>query len=210
MGLLFPPRCVLCGALLEREEPDLCGSCREEVREYPGPYEKHPCIAKWVCLWYYKDRVRAGILQFKFHGHRSRGRSFGRLLAMKVLREELAFDLVTWVPVSFPRLVRRGYDQSRLLAQSLAGELGCKAHRTLIKRRSIPPQSLCPSAAARRANVRGAFRPDPREDVRGKRILLIDDILTTGATAGECARTLLQAGAKSVVLAVLATPEQQS
>lgn len=205
--LLYPPKCVLCGTILEHEETDLCRDCRANAPVYDERPRKLPHLAKWICLWYYKGDVRPSILRFKFHGRRSHARSYGRLLAVKLLEADVSFDILTWAPVSFSRLLKRGYDQSRLLAAALGKELGVRPLGTLRKHRPTLPQSRCRDTAARRANVLGAYRCTDEALVRGKRILLIDDILTTGATAGECARVLLMAGAKEVVLAVLATPE---
>ena len=108
------------------------------------------------------------------------------------------FDVLTWVPVSPWRRFTRGYDQVELLAAAVGAELGMEPVRTLRKIRNNPPQSGITGLAQRRANVLGVYRIADPELVRGKRILLLDDIITTGATAGECARVLLTAGAKEV------------
>lgn len=111
---------------------------------------------------------------------------------------EDGFDLITWVPVSRLRKLRRGYDQVELLAKYVGAELGMKPVRLLVKIRHNRAQSGIAGQAKRRANVLGAYRMVNPEQVRGKRILLLDDVITTGATAGECARVLLTAGAKEV------------
>ena len=113
-------------------------------------------------------------------------------------------DVITWVPISIPRRIKRGYDQSRLLAIALAKELDAPCQRLLHRFRHSPPQSRLGSAAMRRANVLGAYRVVKKEQVAGKRILLLDDVITTGATASECAKTLLFSGAKEVRFAAVA------
>ena len=115
------------------------------------------------------------------------------------------FDTVTWVPVSRKRLRRRGYDQAGLIAGEAAKLWDTRAVPLLKKTRDTPAQSK-KDAAARRANVLGAFAPQNEERIKGSRILLIDDVRTTGATLGECAGVLRRAGAAEVVCAVLATP----
>ena len=129
-------------------------------------------------------------------------------MAMKLLREgrETA-DLVTWVPISGIRRLFRGYDQDELLARVIARELGLPCRKTLNKVRHNRAQSGIRGHARRRANVLGVYRP--AGDVAGKRILLVDDILTTGATAGECARVLLTAGAKEIHCVVVAAARNQ-
>ncbi len=126
------------------------------------------------------------------------------MLAMKLATEDIAFDTLTWVPVSRWRRFRRGYDQVELLAKAVAEELGITAVRTLKKIRNTPPQSRIPEAAFRRANVLGAYRIVNAPAVAGKRVLLLDDIITTGATVSECSKTLLLAGAKEVSAASIA------
>lgn len=206
-GLLFPPKCVLCRRLLGREEQDLCADCRRETQPLPDKRTRYPHLAKVTGLWYYKENVRKSLLLFKFYGHRSYARSYGRLLAQKLREADIPFDVLSWIPISLPRLWKRGYDQSRLLAQALGKELNVTPVKTLVKFRHVKPQSRYKNAPQRRANILGAYRCICPEDIRGKRILLVDDIVTTGATSGECARTLLAAGAKSVSLAVVAAAD---
>ena len=209
LEFLFPPKCVLCGHLLERQEVDLCRKCRVETPEYQTGRKKLPNLDRWTAVWYYEGNVRVSLLRFKFRGARSYAASYGRLLAMRLLREGMAdFDLITWVPVSRSRRWRRGYDQAALIARAAAAELARTPVPLLKKTRSNPPQSGITGAAARRANVLGIFRVTDPAAVAGKRILLLDDVITTGATAGECARVLLTAGAKSVNFAAVAGRRQ--
>ena len=123
---------------------------------------------------------------------------------MRLLEEEREFDVLTWVPVSPLRRLTRGYDQVELLAKAVGKELGAAPVSTLKKIRHNRRQSGIHSEAERKANVLGAYRVVNPEILRGKRIVLLDDVLTTGATAGECARMLLTAGAKEVHCAVIA------
>lgn len=205
LRLLFPPKCVLCARFLTRQETDLCHDCRQNADPFPGNKTKIPFIAHWTALWYYKDNVRASIHRFKFGNRRHYAGVYGRLLALRLIESNFAqVDLVTWVPVSTLRKFRRGYDQSRLLAQALGKELSLPVFRVLKKVRHTPPQSTLGHAPQRRANVLGAYRITDPSKVAGKRILLLDDVVTTGATASECAKVLLTAGAKEVLLATIA------
>ena len=205
MELLFPPKCVLCRKLLKNGEIDLCGACRADAPEYPGKKINIRFLDSFAAVWYYEGNVRRSILRYKFYNARSYGVSFGRLLAMKLLREyPEGFDMLTWVPVSRLRKLRRGYDQVELLAEAVGKELGTAPVPTLKKIRNNRPQSRLKDPAARKANVLGAYRVLENAEVKGKRVLLLDDILTTGATAGECARVLLSAGAKEVHCAAIA------
>ena len=205
MSLLFPRKCLLCGKILERQELDLCHSCRVDSPECKISREKLPFLDSWLALWHYEGVARKSLIRYKFHNRRHQAAGYGRLLAMKLLKErEAEFDLITWVPVSRLRKLRRGYDQVELLAKAVCSELGTTPCRCLKKIRHNPPQSGIRSFAERRANVLGAYTVMEPEAIRGKRILLLDDIVTTGATAGECARVLLTAGAAQVHCAAVA------
>ena len=205
MNLLFPPKCILCGKLLERQELDLCRECRVDSPEYPIRKENRQFLDSFTAVWYYEGTVRRSLLRYKFYGARSFASGYGRLLAMKLLQSNPdGFDCLTWVPVSPLRKLRRGYDQVELLAKAVGRELGMEPVPLLKKVRHNRPQSGISDAAKRRANVLGVYREVNREDIAGKRILLLDDILTTGATAGECARVLLTCGAKEIHCAAVA------
>lgn len=201
-SFLFPPKCVLCGNLLSREETDLCHTCREETEEFSKTKRNIPFVAQWTAIWYYKDNVRKSIHKYKFGNARSYADAYGRLLAMKLLDAD--FDVLTWVPISSMRMFKRGYDQSKLLAQAVAKELGIPAVKTLKKIRNTKPQSTLTEASERRANVLGVYKIKNKEAVAGKRILLLDDVVTTGSTASECAKTLLTAGAAEVQFVAIA------
>ena len=205
LHILFPPKCVLCGRLLEEQELDLCRDCRVDGPEYPAGKRKLQFLDSFAAVWYYEGNVRRSLLRYKFRGVRAYAPAYGRLLAMKLLREHPeGFDVITWVPVSSLRKLRRGYDQVELLAKAVGRELDVVPVPLLKKVRNNRQQSRITGTAERRANVLGVYRVTDLEAVRDKRILLLDDILTTGATAGECARVLLTAGAKEVHCAVLA------
>ena len=138
----------------------------------------------------YEDPLRQSLLRYKFQGRSYYAGAYGAMLGhADYLRERLEFDVITWVPVSRKRRRKRGYDQAELLAKATARELGRCAEPLLEKFRDIPPQSGIQEVPARRkANVLGVYRMRPGAAVQGKRVLLIDDILTTGATLGEAAR----------------------
>ncbi len=205
MNLLFPPKCILCGTLLQGQEQDLCRECRADSPEYPNRKENRQFLDSFTAVWYYEGKVRRSLLRYKFYNARSFAKGYGRLLAMKLIQmHPEGFDCLTWVPVSPLRKCTRGYDQVELIARAVGAELGLEPVPLLKKIRHNRPQSGLSDAAMRRANVLGAYRETDRKAIAGKRILLLDDILTTGATAGECARVLLTAGAKEVHCAAVA------
>lgn len=205
LQLLFPPKCVLCGRVLEKNETDLCHLCRADSPECTAYRRKFPFLDGWAAVWYYEGSVRESILRYKFRGTRVYAQCYGRLLAMRLAREYGdGFDLLTWVPTGALRKFSRGYDQVELLANAVGAELGLKPQKLLKKVRNNPPQSGISGEAERRANVLGVYRVVDPMLLRDKRILLLDDVITTGATAGEAARVLLTAGAKQVYCGAVA------
>ena len=204
-SLLFPRKCILCRNLLDAKETDLCHICRKNTEAYTSAKRVIPFVAHLTAIWYYKDDVRKSIQRFKFYNARSYADAYGRLLAVKLQEDSsLNVDILTWAPISPLRRLKRGYDQAKLLAKACAKELGTTAVATLKKTRHTPPQSSLPDASSRRANVLGAYKVRNPNVVAGKCILLFDDVVTTGSTVSECAKTLLAAGAKEVRLATIA------
>ena len=206
LDLLYPPRCTFCHDFLETSGDGLCAHCRTGLPfAQNGGRQRFSFVRACVSPLNYEGDVRASLLRYKFGGATGYAKVYGRLVADTV-RTELAgeYDLVTWVPLSRKRLRERGYDQACLLARSTAKELGLPLTPTLHKQRNTQPQSGTGDAAKRRANIAGAYRMKTGADVTGKRILLMDDIVTTGATLSECARVLGKAGAEQVVCATVA------
>ena len=208
LDLLFPPRCVFCRRLLHRGEEGICPRCQQELPWALGAEAEQTGEFFSLCaspLWY-QDQVRASFHRYKFKGVRGYSRTYGRLVAQCV-QDHLAgrYDLITWVPLSRARLRQRGYDQAMLLASAAALELDDVAAETRFKVRDTEAQSgLGKNDASRRANVLSAYQVTDPALVEGRRVLLIDDIVTTGSTLSECARVLRTAGATDVVCAALA------
>lgn len=199
LRLLFPPKCVLCQRVLAQHETDLCRACRTDSPECAGVHKNFSFLDSWTAVWYYKGYIRKSILRYKFYGARHYASAYGRHLAMRIQQEYPdGFDILTWVPISRLRRFRRGYDQVELLAEAVGRELGMEPVGALRKVRHNRPQSGIRGQAMRRANVMNAYEVSSPALVQGKRILLLDDVITTGATAGECARVLKTSGAKEV------------
>ena len=210
LNLLYPPRCVLCRKLLKKEETDLCKACRMEAPFFPDTKRNLQFLDSFAAVWYYESSVRGSLLRFKFRGARGYAASYGRLLAMRLLEQyPEGFDVLTWIPVSRLRKLRRGYDQVELLARAVGWELDMVPVPVLKKVRHNRQQSRITEPAQRRANVLGVYRVTDPNLVRNRRVLLLDDILTTGATASEAGRVLLTAGAKEVHCAAVAAARKR-
>ena len=137
-------------------------------------------------------------------------RQFAQWMAVWV-RDHLQgqFELITWVPCSRRRRWSRGFDQAQLLAKALGEELAVPVFRTLEKVKHNPKQSTIADGARRRANVLGVYRAVQPERFSGKRILVVDDVLTTGSTLAECGKVLRIAGSGDLVCAVIAAAGQE-
>ena len=205
LELLFPRKCPFCGKLLEKSAGDICDDCMKSL-----PWTGNQCRSRGsfysLCVspLRYSGNARQALLRFKFASHASYSGCFGRLMADCVRRElDGQFQLVTYVPVSLRRFRKRGYSQSKLLAEALAKELNVPCAPLLRKARHTEAQSHLRGEAARKANVSGAFQALPDAELSGKTVLLVDDVVTTGATLAECSRVLLMAGAEKVFCATL-------
>lgn len=188
--------CPGCGALHAAEDapPHLCGACLRESRPWDSLIFHGP----------YSGQLKELLLAFKFR----QGLGHTRLmqaLALKAfsLRGPDLPDLLAPVPLHPRRLSWRGYNQSLELARGLSRDLGRPvAPKALTRIRHTPPQSGL-DAKTRRISLLGAFRADPVQ-VEGRRVLLVDDIMTTGATIEQCALALKAAGARAVDVLVIA------
>ena len=208
LNLLFPPKCPFCGRV--QDASGICPKCEKELPWIPdekmlreGPGGLRCAGAVW-----YEETVREALLRLKFQGASEIAEPLGELVA-RCAAEQFGgeFDTVTWVPVSKKRLRKRGYDQAELLARSACRLWEVQPVRLLEKTVDNPAQSGLHDDAARRANVLGIY--ETVGDVTGKRVLLIDDICTTGATLTECVRVLKEAGAAQVACAAVALTRQE-
>ena len=163
-----------------------------------------PRYARVVRLGSYEPPLSHLVRQFKYRRHEGLRRHMGGLLAQAVqARCDEPFDLVLAIPAHWRRRFQRSYDHSRLLAASVARGLDLPLGDELVRVRDTPPQAHLPKTR-RIENIRGAFAVTDPRSIAGARILLVDDVTTTGATANEAARMLLDHDATAVVLAAIA------
>lgn len=227
--LLLPPACNFCGRALDRPgcQPLVCEPCRTDFvkRTLPAcprcaapvhPFDQGPDCPRCrkrryafqaaVALGIYRDRLREAVIRMKQRVHEPLTISMGYLLA-ETLSESVRShqpEILVPVPTYWWKRLRRGVNGPELLAEALGSRLSIPAMKGLLySRRSTKKQgTLLPVERLR--NVRGAFGVKRRWDLQGASVMLIDDIMTTGATASEAARTLRKAGASRVTVLVVA------
>ena len=209
LDLLFPPKCVFCSRVLDKTDEGWCDNCTEALPYADNNGRQDGEIFDFcVSPLYYTGLVRRSILRYKFRGASHYAAVYGKFLAESIQESpDIKYDVISWVPLSDNRERSRGYDQAMLLALATALELDDVAVETLKKPHDVQAQSDLGDKAERSANISGAFEASDPEIIVGKRVLLIDDVVTTCSTLDECARVLLNAGASGVMCAALARGE---
>lgn len=207
LDLVFPPRCPYCHRVVDTRQDPPCPDCQQRLPWSPGAsgIQEVELTAGCVSPLYYREGAREAVHRFKFKNCPGYASPFAFLMtqAVRDAWPDLVFDRVTWVPISKKRYHKRGYDQSQLLAKELALRLGIPAVPLLEKTRHTPPQSRQTDPGARRVNALDAYAP-LGEMPEGATVLLVDDVVTTGATLSECARVLRTAGVEKVYCVTLA------
>lgn len=217
---ILPARCLLCGKIVH-DDNTLCSECFENINFITSPYCKHcgkplfenipdnlycvSCLNKKHTFRFvrsaivYDEYSKKLVLDFKFYDHIENKKLLVKWLMFAgrdIFKEGV--DLIIPVPLHFTRMLRRKYNQSAILARELSRQTGIKVeYKALVKNKKTIPQVLCDSKQ-RTKNVKNAFTVKYPEAIKDKRIVLIDDVFTTGATLRECAKILKKHGAKSV------------
>jgi ComF family protein len=221
-NLFFPPTCLHCGAGIDSAAQVLCGDCilaaqpilenycdkcGSPLRDYNCPACSETDFAFDLArsAYVYKDPVESLVHQLKYNSLRSPARFFATALLNIPAAGRFAkgYDLVSSVPLHHVRKRDRGYNQSELIARKLARELGLPYGEPVFRKINTLSQTNL-SSAARRANLQGAFALRKNANLAGKRVILLDDVFTTGSTVNEIAQ-LLKSGGAAKVLVLTAT-----
>ncbi len=228
LNLLFPPRCEFCSELMEwfpKPNAPLCEPClqealiiednscvycgkrmRDDSRTTCGQCAGMRYYARVYSACEYEGLIRDKLLEFKFKGRKQLARALTWLIIEKLkMTNNLNFDIIVSVPVHYAKMNERGYNQSELIARRLADYYSKPlSTHSLVKSKPTESQSKL-DKRDRNVNVRGAFELIDADKITGKKVLLVDDIITTGATVNECSRVLIEAGAKEVYVVTAAT-----
>ena len=205
LDLLYPKRCPFCRRLME-EKDTVCRLCINKLPLVPLPGQKQsfPFVDACYSALYYEDAVRKSLHRYKFAGAAAYAAVYGEFILKSIDENQISCDIITWVPLSRGRLRRRGYDQAELLARCISGKKSFPVDRLLKKVRNNPAQSGTGDGDKRRANVRDVYEITSADKIKDKHIILVDDIVTSGATVSECARMLKKAGAGCVTVLTVA------
>jgi len=225
LDLVFPPFCPVCqGRLGEGRRDPLCGRCWRSLERIAGPVcrvcglsmtvpgicgacrRRRPLFAYARAATRYGETAREALHAFKFAGKRSLAAPLAELLAELGPAALPAGppDLIVPVPLHPRRERERGFNQALLLARRVGRAWNLPVRSDVLRRTAATPPQTELGVEARRANVRGAFALRRPELVAGRHIMVVDDVFTTGATVGECARCLRQAGAATVGILTVA------
>ncbi len=226
-NLFFPPKCIFCQGVLPitHKIPNICKTCSDKIIKLPVKkcdickkpkdvgYDKPYCMycagqtadsAPVISLFAYEPEVRDSVLRFKFGNKPYYAKTYAYYIyeRLKAYNENGSFDAIVPTPISLRRFFKRGYNQSYLLAKALSKYTKTPVIKALKKIKDTPPQSTLPKEK-RMSNLKGSLVINSRANVPS-RVLLLDDVYTTGTTVATCAKLLRKNGAKHVYASTIA------
>ena len=215
----IPDRCSLCGEVVMhgetycddcadalRPKGELCPKCGKEKENCDCDEVKFRCdYTAFAAPFYFRNSIARGIIRFKNYNRTELAKTYADEISCCVHERfaDAEFDCVTYIPMTGFRQFRRGYNQSKILAEAVAEKLSLPLEDLLVKTRKTKSQRNI-SARERKTNLHGAFDLAMNAGAEGKCILIVDDIKTTGSTLSECALTLKAYGAKDVYATAVA------
>jgi ComF family protein len=227
--LFFPPVCAFCEAPVVGSEASLCDACCDSVDAVSEPMcaqcglpvpglavlgsgscgrclADPPLYDRARYAVYYQGAVRDALVRFKFAGALHAATALSTILIEAFRRhfQPADFDLIVPVPIHRRRLIHRGFNQVVVLAKKLSQDTGIPLDRTSFKKIKDTPPQVRLTRPARVKNLRGSFGIQGTNRIRGRKVLLVDDVATTGSTIAEAAKTIMRGGALRVDVLVLA------
>lgn len=216
MDLIFPQECMVCNSSIEIEY-GICSKCRSTMVPSPKPscdicgipigtagtcincLNTPPAYDRIVTAYKYEGIIKDIIHLFKYRGKTTFKKFLGSVIHEIIIKENISPDIITFIPMHWTRLISRGYNHSALIAKETAKLSGkIKADFNILRKlkKTAPQTGL--TSDKRKSNIKGSFAA---RNVKGLKVLVIDDVITTGATAGAVAGVLKKAGADSVYIA---------
>jgi competence protein ComFC len=218
LDLIFPQHCIVCKKYLSRKEKNICQSCWDNLVQLPSPFcaecrsfvekdrkckrcEEESGLSLVYSLGNFDESYQRLIYAFKYGQLLNLGKRLGSILGEKIKEDKrfLECDFLIPVPLHSSRKRKRGFNQSEILALAISEKIGLPVLEDVLKRKKRTKDQTTLNAKQREENVRGAFSVKNEDRIVDKQIILVDDVMTTGATLKECARNLVEAGAKEVL-----------
>ncbi|MBQ3145908.1 MAG: ComF family protein [Clostridia bacterium] len=206
LELIYPTTCGFCDKICKT---GLCKRCELKLKKYQiDLIKKHKKMSfnESMHIFIYEDLIREKIISYKFNNKAYLHKTFSKIILKneKVCGFLKKYDIIIPVPIHKKRKLERGYNQTELIAKEIANQTHLKLEKNiLIKQKNIIPQSSL-NKSEREQNIKNAFIAKNIEKIINKKILLFDDIYTTGSTANECAKVLKKQGAKQVGVLTIA------
>lgn len=207
LDLIYPPVCGICNNINKKH---LCKRCEIKIKPYQiNKIEKveNKYFDYQIKILKYENLIRNKIIDYKFNEKAYLYKTFGKIILNneKIYGFLKKYDIIICVPMYIKKKLQRGYNQSELIAKEIAKNIGLKLQiNNLIKIIDTQKQSTL-TKEQRKENVKNAFLIKNSKSIKNKRVILFDDIYTTGNTVNECSRVLKQAGAVEIVILTLAT-----
>ncbi len=206
LELVYPNVCGFCNKICKNE---LCNRCKNKIKKYEiniiiKPQNRY--FEELISIFKYEGIFREKIIQYKFGDKAYMNNTFAKIILKneKICGLLKKYDIIIPVPIHKKRKAQRGYNQTQLIANKISKCLNIKlCNNVLVKNKNTIAQSKL-NKKKRVQNIKGAFKILNSEKIKGKDILLLDDIYTTGSTANECSKILKKAGAKTVGVLTIA------
>ena len=200
---LPPHSCAVCAQAIQSIAPDevepRCGDCLRD----PPPF------SRTIVAGVYDGDLRKLIHLIKYERMRPLAPALGRLLGKRVATAGVAVDLVIPVPLHWRRRISREFNQAALLGREVSRVIGVPLNSSSIRRKKATRAQAGLTDRERHENLRAAFRVRSPNEIRGRRVLIVDDVMTTGATLAACAKAVKRAGAEGVAVAALARAHRE-
>jgi len=199
LGFVYPPYCILCEANLEPKNKLVCEQCWERL-ETSSTRETYISKQRILALYSYSNDVRTIIHNLKYLNKTHLAVNLGSSIG-KIIKEDKSirnWDLLIPIPLHKVKQRSRGFNQSELIVNAIAEVCSIKKDNNILTRHRYTKNQAALPMKERAANVRGAFSVRDNSNIEGKKIILVDDVITTGSTMLECMKVLKEAGAKEV------------
>lgn len=212
LNICYPCYCIRCDHELKKQEKLLCDDCwnclpqlGEDVaskEDLNDKYRERIYFSGVLSVWQFDPHVQTVIHFLKYQHFKSLAKKVGAFMAEKVVNAGIYIDqsLLIPVPLHKTRTRERGYNQSELLCQAIAGATGIEYEAKILKRIRYTLSQTNLNVKQRSANVKNAFKVNSRDKLKNKTVILVDDVITTGATMNACAKELIKNGAKEIII----------